>query len=50
MLDKLYAAFLSLIGLSFGGYVLLDEIADTVDRSTAGNERSGPRRTGVEEL
>jgi hypothetical protein len=45
--DKLHAAFLSLIGLSFGDYVLLDEIADTVDRSTAGNERSGPRRSGV---
>ncbi|MDV7240579.1 MULTISPECIES: hypothetical protein [Rhodococcus] len=34
MLDKLYALFLSSLGLSFGGYILLDEVADQVDRLT----------------
>jgi hypothetical protein len=31
MLDKFYAALLSMTGVTFGGYILLDEVARSVD-------------------
>lgn len=31
MLDRIYAALLSMIGVTFGGYILLDEVARSVD-------------------
>ncbi|WP_157951409.1 hypothetical protein [Rhodococcus opacus] len=33
MLDKLYASLLAVAGLSFGGYILLEEIADQADHT-----------------
>ncbi|QYB00320.1 hypothetical protein I1A62_04650 (plasmid) [Rhodococcus sp. USK10] len=36
MLDKLYAAMLTLTGIGFGGYVLLDEVTNAV----AGEQRN----------
>lgn len=34
MFDKLYAAALSLAGLTFGGYILLDEAVGIVEPET----------------
>ncbi|GCE42199.1 hypothetical protein I1A62_22480 [Rhodococcus sp. USK10] len=44
MLDKLYAAMLTLTGIGFGGYVLLEEATNAVAGERSGGE--GCARTG----
>jgi hypothetical protein len=38
MLDKIYAAMLTLTGIGFGGYVLLEEATSTVAGKRPGGE------------
>ena len=46
VLDKLYAAILSFAGLSFGGFIMLDDIAEKVHHATprTGHENNAATR------
>jgi len=48
MLDRLYAAVLAVAGLSYGGYILLDELTGGSD--TPGEEDQHLRRESSEQV
>ncbi|MDV7089116.1 hypothetical protein [Rhodococcus opacus] len=44
MLDKLYAILLALAGISFGGYILLEEISESIQDDSGVLDPSAARQ------